>query len=64
MKRKVFDAVVMGDFNARIGLGAEDHPNSNGKRLLDLVKSDNFVVRNKYSTGVCKWSWESGRRSR
>ena len=27
-----------GDINARIGLGAEDRPNSNGKRLLDLVR--------------------------
>ena len=27
----------MGYFNARIDLEAEDNPNSNGKRLLDLV---------------------------
>ena len=29
--------IVMGNFNARIGLGAEEHPNSNGKRL-ELVR--------------------------
>ena len=27
----------MGNYNARIDLEAEDSPNSNGKRLLDLV---------------------------
>ena len=37
-EEKDFDVVVMGDFNARIGLGAEDHPNNNGRRLLDLVR--------------------------
>ena len=29
---KGFYAIVMGDFNAKIGLGAEEHHNSNGKR--------------------------------
>ena len=37
----------MRDFNARIGLRAEDRPNSNGKRLLDLVRLGDFVVENK-----------------
>ena len=37
----------MGNFNARIGLGAEDCPNSNGKRLLDLVRLGDFVIENK-----------------
>ena len=34
VEEKGFDG-VMGDFNARIGLGVEDRPNSNGKRLWD-----------------------------
>ena len=29
---------MLGDFNARIGSGAEDLPNSNRRRLLDLVR--------------------------
>ena len=37
-EEKGFDVDVMGDFNARIDLGTEDRPNSNGKRLSDLVK--------------------------
>ena len=37
-EEKGFDVIVMEDFNARIGLGAEGHPNSNGKRLLELVR--------------------------
>ena len=47
-EEKVFD-VVMGNFYPRIGLGAEDHPNSNGKRRLDLVRLGDFVVWNKFS---------------
>ena len=38
MKYEEKDFDMMGNFNARIGLGAEDLPNSNGKRLLDLVR--------------------------
>ena len=34
-EEKGFD--VMEDFNTRISVGAEDGPNSNAKRLLDLV---------------------------
>ena len=36
---------VMGDFNARIGLGAEEHP-SNGKRLLELVRAGDLNIGN------------------
>ena len=36
-EEKGFDDIVMGDFNVRIGLGAEEHPNRKGKRLLELV---------------------------
>ena len=37
----------MEDLNARISLGAEDGPNSNGKRLLNLMRLGDFVVGNK-----------------
>ena len=46
LKRHVF-YVVMGDFNAIIGLGAEDHSNSNGKRLLDLERLGDFIAEKK-----------------
>ena len=52
----------MGNFNARIGLGAEDHPNRNGKRLLDLVTLGDFVVGNKLQCCVGMWTWESGEK--
>ena len=35
-EEKGFDVIVMGDFNARIGLGTDEHPSSNEKRLLEL----------------------------
>ena len=35
-EEKGFDVIVMEDFNARIGLGAEEHRNSNGMRLLKV----------------------------
>ncbi len=34
----------MGYFNAKVGLGAVEHPNSNGKRLLELVRADDQNV--------------------
>ena len=40
-EKKGFDG-VMGKFNAKIGLGVEDHPN-NGKRLQDLVRVGEFL---------------------
>ena len=36
----------MVDFNARIRLGAGEHPNSNGKRLLELVREGGLGVVN------------------
>ena len=50
----------MGDFIAIIGLGSEDHPNSNGKRLLDLMRLGDFVVGNKLHCCVDWWTWGSG----
>ena len=39
-EEKGLDVIVMGDFNARIGLGAEEHPNSNGKRLFEVGEGE------------------------
>ena len=32
-----FEVLVVGDFNAHIGLRTEQSPNRNGRKLLDLV---------------------------
>ena len=32
-----YEMILMGDFNARIGLGEEAYPNSNGRWLVHLV---------------------------
>ena len=34
----------MENFYVRIGLGAEEHPNSNGKRLLEFVMAGDLSV--------------------
>ena len=34
-----FDVIVVGDVNSRIRLGTEEHPNSYGKRLLEVVRA-------------------------
>ena len=39
-EEKGSDVIVMGDFNSIIRLGAEKHPNSNGKRVLELVRRE------------------------
>ena len=39
----------MRDFNAHIGLGAEQLPNRNGRKLLDLVGVCNLQVGNPLS---------------
>ena len=39
MNEKVSDVMIMGDLNAKIGLGAEEQPNSYEKRLLKLVRA-------------------------
>ena len=58
-EEKGFD--VMGYFNARIGLGAEDRPN-NGKSLLDLVRLGKFVVGNNLQCCEDRLTWESGEK--
>ncbi len=57
-EEKDFD-IVMGDFNARIGLGAEEHPNSNGKRL---VRVGDLSIGNQLQYCDGRWTWGSGVR--
>ena len=57
-EEKGFDVIVMGDFNARIGLRAEEHPNSNGKRLLKLVRARDLIVGNQLQCCDGRWTWE------
>ena len=54
-EEKGFDVIVMGDFNAKIGLGAQEHPNSNGKRLLKLVRAGDLGAR--YQLQWCDGRW-------
>ena len=56
-EEKGFDVIVMGDFNARIGLGAEEYPNSNGKRLLELVRTGDFSIGNQLLSCGGRWTW-------
>ena len=44
-----FEVLVMGDFNGHIGLGADQSPNRNGRKLLDLVGVCNLPVGNQFS---------------
>ena len=69
-EEKGFDVIVMGGFNARIGMGVEEYPNSNGKRLLEPVRMGDLSVGNQLQ--YCEWCeevcsrphvWESNRSS-
>ena len=42
-----FEVLVPGDFIAHVGLGAEQSPNRNGRKLLDLVRVCDLRVGNK-----------------
>ena len=44
-----FDVLVMGDFNAQIGLGTERSPSRNGRKFLYLVGMCNLRVGNQLS---------------
>jgi len=57
-----FEVVVMGDFNAHIGLGDEQHPNRNGQRLLNLVWADGLVIGNELPQCQGRWTWECGQK--
>ena len=62
MQRSMKRMVLMLDFNARIGLGVEDGPNSNGKRLLGLVRLGDFVVGKKLQWFEGRWTLENGEK--
>ena len=51
-KQQGFEIMVMGDFNAHIGLGREQKPNRNGNRLLSVVGAENMLIGNKAE--VCR----------
>ena len=44
-----FEVLVIGDLNSHIGLGVEQSPNRNGRKLLDLVGVCNICVGNQLS---------------
>ena len=46
-EEKGFDVIVMGYFDARIGMGAEEQPSSNGKRMLEFVRAGDLNVGNR-----------------
>ena len=43
-------------------MGAEAHPNRNGKRLLELVREGDLNVGNQLQCSDGRWTWESGVR--
>ena len=49
-----FEELVMGDFNGHIGLGAEQSPNRDGRKLLDLVGMCNLRMSFDTSTVEAK----------
>ena len=46
LQQKGFSIVLMGDFNAHIGLGEEQSPNRNGQKLLNVVWAYDLRVGN------------------
>ena len=58
--QKGYRVVVMGDFNAHIGLGEEVTPNRNGRRLLNMTFAANMAIVNELSICEGRWTWESG----
>ena len=46
LQEEGYEVVVMGDFNAHIGLGIEQQPNRNGQRLLNLVWAGELIIGN------------------
>ena len=53
-----YEVVVMGDFNAHIGLGTEQQPNRNGRRLLNLVWAGELIIGNELPQCQGRWTWE------
>ena len=44
LQEEGYEVVVKGDFNAHIGLGIEQQPNRNGRRLLNLVWAGELII--------------------
>ena len=57
-----FEVVVMGDFNAHIGLGDEQQPNKNGQRLLNVMWAGGLVIGNELPQCQGRWTWECGQK--
>ena len=58
LQEEGYEVVVMGDVNAHIGLGIEQQPNRNDRRLLNLVWAGELVTGNELPQcqGKCTWS--------
>ena len=62
LQQKGFSIVLMGDFNAHIGLGEEQSPNKNGQKLLNVVWACDLRVGNELPECKGRWTWESGEK--
>lgn len=62
LPQKGFNVVLMGDFNAHIGLGDEQSPNWNGQRLVNLLWSCDLMVGNELSECRGRWTRECGEK--
>ena len=60
---KGYEVILMGDFNARIRLCEEAHPNSNGRRLLHLVCVRELAIGNEMKNCKEKWTWEVNKKN-
>ena len=58
LQEEGYEVIVMGDFNAHIGLGTEQQPNRNGRRLLNLVWDGELIIGNELPQCQGRWTWE------
>ena len=58
LQEEGYEVVVMGDFNAHIGLGMEQQPNKNGWRLLNSVWAGELIIGNELPHCQGRWTWE------
>ena len=56
-EEKGFDVIVM---SISMQEGADEHPNSNGKRLLELVRVGDLSIGNQLQCCDGRWIWEGG----
>ena len=62
LQQKGFSVVLMGDFNAHIGLGEEQLPNKNGQKLVNFVWACDLRVGNEHPECTGRWTWECGEK--